>query len=230
MKGKTPYWIRKSHRYLGIFIGVQFLLWTIGGLYFSWTDIDNIHGDHFKIKTTEQYFPATLLANIQDTSVHIYDLELRVIKKEPFFWINNSLLINANTGILKKGVDKQEAISIANDHLKSHLKIKHIEKIEQVGRHHEYRERPLPAWVISYEGIEHLKAYISIDDGKFQRVRHRAWRNFDFLWMLHTMDFGGRDNFNNWLLRAFSLFGLITVISGFLLFFISSSNIRKLTN
>ena len=31
---------RKHHRFLGIFIGIQFLFWTISGLYFSWTDID----------------------------------------------------------------------------------------------------------------------------------------------------------------------------------------------
>ncbi len=40
--------IRKTHRYLGLFLGIQFLMWTISGMYFSWTDIDEIHGDHFK--------------------------------------------------------------------------------------------------------------------------------------------------------------------------------------
>jgi len=38
---------RKTHRYLGLFIGLQFIMWTISGLYFSWTDIDEIHGDQF---------------------------------------------------------------------------------------------------------------------------------------------------------------------------------------
>ncbi len=46
--------IRKTHRYLGLFIGIQFLMWTISGLYFSWTDIDEIHGDHFKKDVPEQ--------------------------------------------------------------------------------------------------------------------------------------------------------------------------------
>jgi predicted oxidoreductase len=45
---------------------------------------------------------------------------------------------------------------------------------------------------------------------------------FDFLWMLHTMDYKGRDNFGNILLRIFSVFGLFTVASGFVLFFISA--------
>ena len=42
---KWPYYIRKTHRFLGVFLGIQFLLWTLGGLYFSWTNIDAIHGD-----------------------------------------------------------------------------------------------------------------------------------------------------------------------------------------
>lgn len=38
MKRNRNYYIRKTHRYLGLFIGIQFIGWTISGLYFSWTD------------------------------------------------------------------------------------------------------------------------------------------------------------------------------------------------
>ena len=40
--------IRKTHRWMGVILGVQFFLWTIGGLYFSWSDMDEVHGDHQK--------------------------------------------------------------------------------------------------------------------------------------------------------------------------------------
>jgi len=40
------------------------------------------------------------------------------------------------------------------------------------------------------------------------------------------MDYEGRDNFNTIILRAFSLLGLITVFSGFLLWFTTSTTIR----
>ena len=45
---KTAIRIRKTHRYLGLFLGIQFLFWTISGMYFSWTNIDDIHGDQFR--------------------------------------------------------------------------------------------------------------------------------------------------------------------------------------
>ena len=112
--------------------------------------------------------------------------------------------------------------------MKKGLEVASVELIDQVDNHHEYREKLLPAYVITYTTSNNLKAYVSAIDGKFQTVRHRSWRWFDFLWMTHTMDYKSRDNFNTTVLRAFSLLGLITVLSGFLLWYSSSTSIRKL--
>ena len=79
VKAKTSKKIRKAHRYLGLFLGIQFLFWTISGLYFSWTDLDEIHGDHFK-KVKEQV-SFTNLININDLEFDepIKTFELREI-------------------------------------------------------------------------------------------------------------------------------------------------------
>ena len=137
-------------------------------------------------------------------------------------------MINAYNGVVKDSITKQEAIIISNNNILDEYKISDIETIFEVGNHHEYREKPLPAYVISYDGSDKLKSYISIKDGKFQMVRHRSWRWFDFLWMTHTMDYETRDDFNNKLIRAFSVMGLITVMSGFLLWLVTSKTIRKI--
>jgi O-antigen/teichoic acid export membrane protein len=42
------------------------------------------------------------------------------------------------------------------------------------------------------------------------------------------MDYESRDDFNTTVLRAFSLLGLFTVFSGFVLWFISSPTMMKL--
>ena len=139
-------------------------------------------------------------------------------------------MVNAINGSVKDSITKEEAISISNENILDQYKISLVEKIYEVGNHHEYRGRPLPAFVISYEGTENLKSYVSALDGQFQTVRHRDWRWFDFLWMTHTMDYEGRDDFNNNVLRIFSLLGLITVMSGFSLWFVSSPTVRKFLN
>ncbi len=228
VKAKTSKKIRKAHRYLGLFLGVQFLFWTISGLYFSWTDLDEIHGDHFKKEKEQVSF--TNLININDLEFKdpIKSFELREIADLPYYFINDSILFNAYNGNLKDSISLEEAIKISNKNILNKYKISSVDKIYEVGNHHEYRGKPLPAFVILYEGAEKLKSYVSIIDGKFQTVRHRDWRWFDFLWMTHTMDYETRDDFNNKLIRAFSLLGLITVMSGFLLWFISSKTIRRI--
>ena len=226
---KTALKIRKAHRYLGLFIGIQFLMWTISGLYFSWTDIDDIHGDQFKKEIPKQTSFNNLLGTAQlNLERPIQNLELLEIAGEPYYWINEEYLYNAVSGIKKNGITEQEAIKVAERYMLSDLKIDKIQRIESVSDHHEYRGRPLPAYEISYKTNENLKAYVAIENGAFQTVRHRDWRWFDFLWMTHTMDYQGRDNFNTIVLRVFSLLGLITVLSGFLLWYTSSPTIRKI--
>jgi hypothetical protein len=228
IKGKTSKKIRTAHRYLGLFLGIQFLFWTISGLYFSWTDLDEIHGDQFKKKSIKKEFKNLINPTEINFSDGIKSLELREIADTPYYWINEKKLINAYNGVVKDSITKQEAIIISNNNILDEYKISDVEIIFEVGNHHEYREKPLPAYVISYDGSDKLKSYISIKDGQFQTVRHRSWRWFDFLWMTHTMDYETRDDFNNKLIKAFSVMGLITVMSGFLLWLVTSKTIRKI--
>jgi uncharacterized iron-regulated membrane protein len=221
--------IRKAHRYLGLFLGVQFLLWTVSGLYFSWTDIDEIHGDQFKNLTYE----AKAFDNLKSPTV-VYSasglktIELRDLNNIPHYWVNNTQLINANSGKVRDGITEKEALYVAKNYMREGLEVTGIALIDEAGKHHEYRKKLLPAYVISYKSDENIKAYVSVIDGKFQTVRHQDWRWFDFLWMTHTMDYEGRDDFNTIILRAFSLLGFITVFSGFLLWFTTSPTLRKL--
>ena len=231
MNRKVSHKIRKAHRYLGLFLGIQFLMWTISGLYFSWTDLDEIHGDQFK---NLNYQPIAFQNLISPSEINhsepINKIEIRDVQKEPYYLINESFLYHARTGKNKASISEEDAIYIANNYMKEGLEISSVEKIHETGKHHEYREKLLPAYVLNYTSDENLKAYVSIENAKFQTVRHRDWRWFDFLWMTHTMDYEGRDNFNNTVLRIFSLLGLITVISGFSLWFVSSPTIRKFLN
>nr|WP_298923721.1 PepSY domain-containing protein [uncultured Allomuricauda sp.] len=225
----TAKWIRKSHRYLGIFLGIQFLFWTISGLYFSWTNIDDIHGDHFKnMEYQPKAFSDLMTPSQLNIKEGIKSIEIRDINNVPYYWVNKNQLFNAVDGTPKSSINEEEALYVAGNYMRDGLEISNISLIEKTGKHHEYREKLLPAYVITYKSNENIKAYVSAIDGKFQTVRHRDWRIFDFLWMTHTMDYEGRDNFNTTVLRAFSLLGLITVLSGFLLWFTSSPSVIKI--
>jgi hypothetical protein len=227
MRKNNKYYIRKTHRYLGVLMGVQFLFWTISGLYFTWTNLDEIHGDHFLQESSELKSVRSSSFNLPIDSMDINSVELKFINHEAFLWVNDSILINAENGISKEQITKQEAISIAKFKIKPEYKISNVNFLTETDAHHEFRGRKLPVWQVEYEGSESLKVYIDAQNGDFQTVRHRDWRWFDFLWMTHTMDYETRDDFNNTLIRAFSIFGLLTVSSGFLLFFVTTKTRRK---
>ena len=149
VKRPTALKIRKTHRYLGIFLGIQFLMWTISGIYFSWTDIDEIHGDHFKKDMPEQTAFSNLLGSSELTIKEpITSLELIEIADTPYYWINESILYNALTGAKKGEITEDEAIKVAERFMLSEIVFDQIKRIETVGKHHEYRGKPLPAYEI----------------------------------------------------------------------------------
>lgn len=251
MKFNKQLLIRRTHRYLGLFIGIQFLGWTISGLYFSWNDIDNVHGDHLR-KTVSfisadvaTVSPTDVIQKLKQTqtvdSVHSVHL-IRVLGRpvyQIFYFSGHAgegmhhhvhyALADARTGDLRSPLNKEEATAVAKEQVIDGASVNEVEYLEQTNGHHEYRVNPLPAWAITFNNPD-CTVYVSAELGTFQSIRHNQWRAFDFLWMFHTMDYAGRDNFNNWLLRILSVFGLLTVISGFTLFIVSSRTLKKLTN
>lgn len=233
--------VRRTHRYLGIIIGLQFLMWTISGLYFSWSNLDEIHGDHMRKKPTflqanESYAsPSVSIEELKTKervdsiqSIQLISVAGKAMYQLSYFsghteGIHHHVyyaLADARTGKLRPPLTKHEATAIAIDNVHPDAVVKTAAYIEVTDGHHEYRERPLPAWAITFADPD-CTVYVSVERGTFQTIRHSGWRVFDFLWMGHTMDYESRDDINNLLLRIFSLFGLATVLSGFTLFAVS---------
>ncbi|HEY0651495.1 MAG TPA: hypothetical protein VGD65_00145 [Chryseosolibacter sp.] len=242
--------LRKTHRYLGLFIGIQFLGWTITGLYFSWNNIDEVHGDHMRKSprsiavSTSLTSPDTVIAQLRNlkTIDSIHAVQLISVVGKPLYQVSyfsghagdihphvHYQLADATTGALRDHLTKDEAAAVAKDHVVSSATVQEVTFLEATDGHHEYRDRPLPAFAVSFSNPD-CTVYISAERGTFQTIRHNQWRGFDFLWMLHTMDYESRDNINNWLLRIFSIFGFITVLSGFVLFLVSSRTLKQLTS
>ncbi len=253
MAKSLQYKIRRLHRYLGLVLGIQFLLWTIGGIYFSWSNMDEIHGDvHRKqmpLLSGNYNFisPVTVIQNLKNLHPvdSIHDLKLIELLGKPYYQVHYTgsaqsntdhqhpekariQLADALTGALRGSLKQTEAVEIARRVFNSPAKIKYVRLLSETSSHHEYRESPLPAYAVSFEHPSKTTVYVSTELGTIQKLRNEKWRIFDFLWMMHTMDYNGRDNFGNLLLRLFSVFGLFTILSGFVLFYMSSGSVRKL--
>ena len=242
MAKSTHYYIRKSHRFLGVFLGIQFFLWTLGGLYFTWSNMDEIHGDFQKKaapllpSNLNLISPTVAVQTIKKTHKvdSLITLQLIEIKGEPFYQIKcmstmvMNHLVNAITGEQRGPLTQQECIEVAQRRFKGVPQVEKVEYLTQVSKHNEYRENPLPAYAITFKDDLHTTVYVSTELGTVQKYRNNKWRIFDFLWMMHTMDYQSRDKIGNSLLRGFSILGMITIASGFALFFVSSKWGKKL--
>lgn len=241
--------LRKVHRYLGLFIGIQFLGWTISGLYFSWNKIDDVHGDHlrksphFISASDSMATPSKAIKELKLTTEvdSIHSVQLISLLGKPIFQIvyfsghagevhhhTHYALADARSGKLRGPLSKEESISLARDYIVSSAELGDVHLLESTDGHHEYRERPLPAYAVSFKNPD-CTIYISTERGTFQTIRHDQWRAFDFLWMFHTMDYASRDNINNSFLKIFSIMGFVTVLSGFILFFVSSKTVKRIS-
>lgn len=228
--------IRRGHRWLGVFIGIQLLLWSASGVFFAWTDLDEVHGDPNRATPD----PVTVghdwvsLSRVElpnqppGRPLSLDDLSLVRISDRVFYRLvtedGGVSLADATTGELRPPLRREEAVALARTSFLPDAEVARVELVteDDVGPHHEYRGSALPAWRVEFEHESGTRVYVDQRGGEVTKHRNQIWRGFDFFWMLHTMDYRGRDDFNNPLLRGVSALAVVTVLSGFLLWWRTS--------
>ncbi len=91
----------------------------------------------------------------------------------------------------------------------------------------EIQTRQLPLWRVDFDDRFSTSFYIDPYSGRLVTRRHQYWRIFDFLWMLHIMDYDQRSDVHNLLLKTAEVTGLTFAITGLWLLFYSFSGRRK---
>ncbi|BCX81235.1 Na+-transporting NADH:ubiquinone oxidoreductase subunit F [Methylomarinovum caldicuralii] len=219
------------HRWLAIVIGIQILAWVIGGIYFSWTDLDWIHGDHLLRRpqpvAAGEINPrvlATVLAHLQARENirawkridFIEPLDKAVIRIR---YRNDAgertALFTAADGRRLPPLNRDQARKLAERVFVPDAPVSRIDYLTELPPGHEYRGHPLPAWAVHFDHPGHPTVYVAAELAAVTAIRHDGWRVFDFLWMLHTLDLHSRDDINNPLLRTLALAGLAVVLSGY---------------
>lgn len=235
---------RKIHRFLGLAIGVQLFLWTLSGLIFSWNSIDKVRGEH--LVQQPQIFD---MANFKCADINmvlnqcveagdkVVSVLLRMLIDRPVYELEvesegqrRHLLVDARSLNRISPITAELATDIARADFAPNVPVRLIEKIDSTDAWSEYRGKELPAFRIEMKHDSNTVIYISANRGVVTARRNDRWRVFDFFWMLHTMDYQSRDNFNHLLLKAISAFGLLTVLSGFVLWAGTSRLFRRTKN
>lgn len=224
---------RKIHRWLSVVMGIQLLLWTLSGLIFSWSPIDQVRGeDKVRRQSTIDFASFQLLDGrdvLSDRSNvpsghRVKQMALKQALGRPVFEITldgpdiNHVLVDAVTGVRLSPINQSFAEAVALNDFSEPARVLKCDFIDQLqGGHSEYRGKEIPVWKVKLDHPSGTSIYVSANRGQVVTRRNDRWRMFDFFWMLHTMDYQGRDNFNSWLLRIMSILGVVSVITGYLL-------------
>jgi hypothetical protein len=160
----STHWARQIHRWLGLFIGIQFILWTAGGLYFAWADLDEIHGDHLRspqpqvTSTAGLVSPSVVVEAIRrsepvDSLAGLALVELlgRPTYRVDYFSrvdgraVRKRQLADATSGALRQDISEAEAVALARQAYTGNEPVRSAEylTVANVGSHHEYRGGPL---------------------------------------------------------------------------------------
>ncbi|MBT3425496.1 MAG: PepSY domain-containing protein [Gammaproteobacteria bacterium] len=225
MKLTKKNYLRQMHRWLGLIAGIQLLLWTVSGLYFTLIPIEEIRGDHLRLEpeatpvTNHQWLSPSQVLNLHPDLNTKTSQEIRLSHTDghPIYLIG-SVRLDALTGKKLDTVSKQQALDIVQARAKG--RITGIDLVQSVDSDSEYRGRELPAWRVTIDQ-EEAHFYVGAGSGRLLAVRTNAWRWFDFLWALHIMDYENRDNFNHLLVQVLAVLSAITVLSGLALFVVT---------
>ncbi len=214
--------IRKYHKWLMTFVGIQFLFWSITGLYMVSMDIHYIHGESLVKKQEAKLAVKQVHYSISELAVKYPQANHIVLTQnmgQPVYIFTNGdqgkLTLDAKTGLLIPTVDETKAKEIAQYYYAGSHEIASIRLISSKSTMPaELSSRHLPFWQVTFDNIAKPTFYISQQTGQVVAKRHDYWRLFDWMWRFHIMDYDDGENVANWFLFLVATLGLLAAIAG----------------
>ncbi|QDP19955.1 PepSY domain-containing protein [Sphingomonas xanthus] len=215
---RWPLLVRRTHKWLGLVLGVQVLMWTVSGMYMVAIHIDYIHGDHL---VRSQAAPPRDLAGLVDPSViaasepTAREVKMQTFLDQPVWRVDTKdgpRLYDGVTGAPVPALTRDQAERVAKRIYTGEPTIVSTQLLTTAPI--EMQTRKPPYWRVEFEGWNQPTLYISPVTGELISRRHNLWRIFDFAWMLHIMDYSERTDVNNPLLRVATWSAVFMALAG----------------
>lgn len=222
-KQKLHIFIAKTHKWVALILGLQLLAWTASGVIMTWMPLEEVRGNHNAANITPKPLPERVevmsIAQLRrQVGQPILTAQYKRIVGMPVVYLEladgSTQIRQAVTGVKISPINKNMARTIAKEDFAPGDKIIKVTKLTEPVI--DYRG-PLPVWQVKFSDKENTHLYVSVDEARVVARRTDRWRLFDFFWMLHIMDYDERDDINNPLLMSTAFFGLLFVLTGFIL-------------
>jgi len=221
---RLPKALTAVHKWVGVFVGIQVLLWVAGGLVMSAFPIELVRGEtqaaHDEPTPIGAHELGVDLAATLATIGAVSAIETVRIAGRLYLRADRigqpPVLIDASDGRLIDSIDEATARVVADDDFTGVGRVVATELAADTST--EYRG-VLPVWRIRFDDARATTIYVSPTSGQVIARRNDIWRLYDFFWMLHIMDYKERVDFNHALLIGASALALLLAATGFWLLF-----------
>ncbi|MES2147324.1 MAG: PepSY domain-containing protein [Pseudomonadota bacterium] len=215
-------WLRRIHKWVGLVIGLQFLIWAISGTAMALLDMDEVAGG----ATNEQTVPAPkgdrrAWPRIQRAlaSQPISKLSTRALPSGLTYEVTTAdgvKLFDAANGSPVM-IDRAAALSIAGAAHPGRADVARVLALRTLPL--AVREHELPIWQVDFRDEANSSYFVSGTTGQILERRNDTWRWWDFFWMLHNMDYANRTSFNHPLIIMVGFALSWLAVTGFWLLF-----------
>jgi Na+-transporting NADH:ubiquinone oxidoreductase subunit F len=194
--------LRKLHKWVALVVAIQVVLWAVSGTMFAWLDHHAIQGEGLAEPPPVVTLPAAeriATPGVLRSAVaggEVTGLSLKIVDGVWVYRLQTSAgvqLVRAHDGSPYL-IDETVARHLAQSHYRGTGQLVAISHHD--GPTQETRDAGA-TWQARFDDESATSLYFSASDGALVTVRTDAWRLKDFFWMLHTMDYQGRDDFNN---------------------------------
>ncbi|VAV87158.1 hypothetical protein MNBD_ALPHA06-962 [hydrothermal vent metagenome] len=216
---KTAAILTRVHKWIGLLVGLQLLLWTTGGVVMSVFKIESVRSEAMIAK------PLPLSADLAISTYpmrvakaagldNFEALSLENFAGEPVWRIKSeekTVLVSAISGRSMLPLTEEDTRKLALADYAGTGEIKQITRVETGpievrGRKDLYR--------INFSKPRNYTLWVDRNEGRIIAHRSTLWRVYDFFWMLHIMDYDDRKDFNNPLLIFFAFSAFLFVGTG----------------
>ncbi len=215
-------WLRRIHKWIGLVIGLQFLIWAISGTAMALLDMKQVAGGEMA-ETKASRLPVANAAwpRIQQAldGQRVSELSIKPLPQGQALsltTVQGVRLFDAATGEPVM-IDRQVAAAVASAAHPSGAVVSDVRPLRELNL--AVREHELPIWRVDFRDAAHSSYYVSASSGQLLERRNQTWRWWDFFWMLHNMDYANRTSFNHPLIITVGIGMAWLAVTGFWLLF-----------
>ncbi len=217
-------WMR-WHRYLGYLIGLQLLIWVLGGVVFAILPFQTwVKGKDMVLKPEVSFnlnwqawsqqlpqnhgalrgFQSVVLAQGPAIRAHFVQADVLLDLDGKIIAAPDQAAIERFAKSIYRGTGSLQSSQYFQQLPTRLLIVKELASRSGV-------------WQVQFDDDRATRLYFDGASGEFLTVRSSAWLWYDFFWRLHVMDYRDGEDFNNLLLRCASLLGLAMIMTGLVL-------------